>query len=318
MARPGYEGYAQLLRAAAERPHQSCVLITSRERPQGHARLAEDTPLVRLLRLDGLDADAGAQMLAARGLTTTDDAASALVQRYSGNPLALRLVAQTVREVFDGDIRAFLEIETPIFDDIGAVLDQQMARLSPLEHELMTWLAIEREPVSALVLRANLVSPGPPRAIVEAARALVRRSFVAQSGSGLMLQNVVTEYLTDALVTQLVREIVGDLSPGAPAADDPAAALNRFALCKAQAKDYVRASQSRLILEPVAARALERLGRAALLIGCARSSRGSGRGASARRATPPATCSTCCCTWARICAVPTSRGSASGRPICAD
>jgi hypothetical protein len=35
------------------------------------------------------------------------------VQRYSGNPLALRLVAQTVHEVFDSDIRAFLEIETP-------------------------------------------------------------------------------------------------------------------------------------------------------------------------------------------------------------
>ena len=51
VARPGYEGYAQLLRAAAERPHQSCVLITSRERPQGIARLAEDMPLVRLLQL---------------------------------------------------------------------------------------------------------------------------------------------------------------------------------------------------------------------------------------------------------------------------
>ena len=102
----------------------------------------------------------GQQMLAARGLTTTDDAASALVQRYSGNPLALRLVAQTVREVFDGDIRAFLEIETPIFDDIGAVLDQQMARLSPLEHELLTWLAIEREPVAGA---RPARQPGQPR-----------------------------------------------------------------------------------------------------------------------------------------------------------
>src|SRR5262249_5695733 len=126
--RPGFEGYTQLLRAAAEQPHQSCVLLTSRERPQGIARLAEDTPLVQLLRLDGLDADAGTQMLVARGLTATDGAAGALVQRYSGNPLALRLVAQTVREVFDGDIHTFLEIETPIFDDISAVLDQQMAR----------------------------------------------------------------------------------------------------------------------------------------------------------------------------------------------
>src|SRR5262249_7089333 len=127
------------------------------------------------------------------------------------------------------------------------------------------WLALEREPTAALTLRANLLSPGPPRAVIEAIGALLRRSLVAQSGNGLALQNVVTEYLTDALIAQVVREIAGELPPGAPTADDPAAALNRFALCKAGARDYVRASQSRLILEPVAERALERLGRATLL-----------------------------------------------------
>jgi DNA-binding SARP family transcriptional activator len=224
--RPGYEGYALLLSLVAERSQRSCVLLTSRERPQGLELLEEDTPLVRLLRLDGLSADAGAQMLAARGLDAAEDAAGTLVRRYSGNPLALRLVAQTVREVFDGDIRAFLEAEAPIFDDIGAVLDQQVARLSTLERELLTWLAIEREPVGALVLRTNLVSPGPPRATLEAVRALLRRSLVAQSGGGLALQNVVTEYLTDALITQVVREITGELPPSAPSVDE--AALNRF------------------------------------------------------------------------------------------
>ena len=39
----------------------------------------------------------------------------------------------------------FLREETPIFDDIRAVLDQQLARLSALEQELLIWLAIERE-----------------------------------------------------------------------------------------------------------------------------------------------------------------------------
>jgi WD40 repeat protein/DNA-binding SARP family transcriptional activator len=240
--RPSYEGYAQLLRAVAERSHRSCVLITSRERPQGLGRLEEDTPLVRLLRLDGLGAEAGAQMLAARGLEAGGGAGGALVQRYSGNPLALKLVAQTVREVFDGDIRAFLETEAPIFDDIGAVLDQQVARLSPLEHELLTWLALEREPVGALALRTNLLNPGPPRATLEAVRALLRRSLVAQSGSGLALQNVVTEYLTDALITQLSFELEsGQLDW-----------LHRYALLKTNAPEYVRQSQLRLLVDPVA------------------------------------------------------------------
>jgi WD40 repeat protein len=63
-------------------------------------------------------------------------AAAHPAERRSRNPLALRLVAQTVREVFDGDICAFLKAEAPIFDDIGTVLDQQVTQLSALEREL--------------------------------------------------------------------------------------------------------------------------------------------------------------------------------------
>jgi WD40 repeat protein/DNA-binding SARP family transcriptional activator len=242
--RPGYEGYAQLLRAVAERPHQSCVLLTSRERPQGLALLEEDTPLVRLLRLDGLDADAGAALLAARGLRAEDGAAGTLARRYSGNPLALRLVAQTVREVFDGDIGAFLETDAPIFDDISAVLDQQLDRLTPLERELLVWLAVLREPTPVNTLRGYLARPEPARAVVEAARGLLRRSLVAQSVGGLALQNVVTEYLTDRLTVQIAAELDGGQLDW----------LHRFALLTTDAPEYVRQSQLRLLVEPVAQR----------------------------------------------------------------
>jgi WD40 repeat protein/predicted ATPase/DNA-binding SARP family transcriptional activator len=259
---PGYEGYIHLLRCVAEQTHRSCVLLTSRERPQGLARLEADELRVRLLALGGLDDTAGQAMLAARGLADTGDAGRALVRRYSGNPLVLRLVAQTVQDVFGGDIAAFLGAQAPIFDDVGGVLDEQLARLAPLERELMTWLAIEREPVAAQTLRENLVRPGPARAVVEALHSLVRRSLVTQTGHGLALQNVITEYLTDALVEQVSRELLEELPPHAPVAHEPEAFLNRFALLKAQAKDYVRASQERLILQAVAARALEALGHA--------------------------------------------------------
>jgi hypothetical protein len=57
--------------------------------------------------------------------------------------LALKLAAATIRDLFAGDVIAFLHDETPIFDDIRDVLDQQFARLSPLERELLVWLAIE-------------------------------------------------------------------------------------------------------------------------------------------------------------------------------
>jgi WD40 repeat protein/DNA-binding SARP family transcriptional activator len=252
--RVGYEGYAQLLRAIAERSHQSCVLLTSRERPQGLARLEEDTPLVRLLRLDGLDAAAATELLVARGLATIESSADRLVQRYSGNPLALRLVSQTVREVFDGDIHAFLAADTLIFDDIGAVLEQQVARLAPLERELLIWLAILREPTSVQVLQAYLVRPAPQRAVIEAVRALLRRSLVVQNGGGLALQNVITEYLTERLIIQIHTEL-----PHAPLDW-----MHRYALLTTAAPEYVRQSQIRLIVEPIARQLAVAHGTAAL------------------------------------------------------
>ncbi len=281
--RPGYGGYAQLLQTVAERSHQSCLLLTSRERPQGLEHWEEDSPLVRILALEGLPVSAGQAMLTARGLTGATDAAATLVARYSGNPLALKLVAQTVHELFGSDMRAFLTVEAPIFDDIRAVLDQQFARLSPLEQELLLWLAVERAPITAAALRANLVQPPAMPRFLEALRALQRRSLLENRGDGFSLQNVVIEYLTEQLVARVCMEITdatmtGDtvtstssvtVSPSHPVTVSPShrvtvSWLNRHALLKAQATEYIRRSQVRLLLQPVAERLLAQLGQAGL------------------------------------------------------
>lgn len=257
--RAGYAGYAQLFQYLAERSHQSCLLLTSRERPHGMLRWGEATPLVRTLALEGLDEVAGQAMLNARDLTGAAGEVMTLVQRYSGNPLALHLVAHTVQDLFGGDIAGFLAAEAPIFDDIREVLDQQFARLSALEQELLIWLAIEREPITSQSLRDNLLYSGPPRAFIEALRALQRRSLVGQSPQGFYLQNVVMEYTTELLVDQICEEI------GAHTDYLPArivhSTLNHYALLKATAKAYVRASQTRLIVQPIVTRLEASLGK---------------------------------------------------------
>lgn len=261
--RVGYTGYAQLLQYLAERNHQSCLLLTSREMPHGMVRWGEDTTLVRTLTVEGLDEVAGQAMLNARNLAGPTAEVMALVQRYSGNPLALKLVAQTVQELFGGDIASFLATEGPIFDDIREVLDQQFARLSALGQEILIWLAIEREPIASQSLRDNLVYSGPPHAFIEALRALQRRSLVTQSLQGFYLQNVVMEYTTDILVDQICEEI------SAHAEYLPArfthSILNRYALLKATAKEYVRASQTRLIVQPIVTRLEASLGKQGLV-----------------------------------------------------
>src|SRR5205823_2410254 len=137
---PGYEGYGRLIQRLAEAAHQSCVLLTSREKPKELAPLEG----VRTLRLVGMDEQAAQALLSDKGLSGTPAAWQRLVAGYAGNPLALKIVAQVVSDLFGGDLDRFLQEGELIFNGVRPVLRQQMGRLSPLEHLLLTWLAVLR------------------------------------------------------------------------------------------------------------------------------------------------------------------------------
>jgi len=249
--RPGYEPYGQLIQQMATLAHQSHLLLTSRERPRGYARLERDGDWVHALQLSGLDSEAGYSLLAQRGIAAQGDAESQLIKRYSGNPLALKLVADTVDEIFGGNIAEFLAEETLIFDDIRAVLDQHFARLTDLEQQILFWLTVEREPTAPQSLRKNLLRTPTSRDFMETLRDLQRRGLIEGSGADIALQNVVTEYLTERLIEFVVAEIkTGVLR-----------CLRRQALLIARAKEYIRESQARLILKPIGEQLIKTLGR---------------------------------------------------------
>src|SRR5205807_5227116 len=132
------------------------------------------------------------------------------------------------------------------------LLDQQFGRLSGLEEEIMYWLAVEREPVSLNDLQANILHSVSRRGLLEALDSLRRRSMIEISGTGrFTLQPVIMEYVTDKFVENVCKEIdvqVFDL-------------FESHMLIKAQAKDYVRDRQVRLILIPVADYLLTKFGK---------------------------------------------------------
>jgi WD40 repeat protein/transcriptional regulator with XRE-family HTH domain len=243
--RPGYEGYAQLLRLMAETVHQSCLLLTSREKPSDLMALEGGRMPVRSLRLEGLEPDASSQLLEERELVGTAHDKERLVERYGGNPLALKIVAETIVELFGGEIAEFLAGGELIFGSVRKLLDEQFARLSPVEQTVLLWLAILREPVSIKELLAVLGTPLPRVQVLEAVEALHRRSLVElghQRGS-FTLQSVVLEYATARLITEAASEIEqGRLS-----------LLIEHSLELASAREYVRQAQLRLIVAPILA-----------------------------------------------------------------
>jgi hypothetical protein len=245
--RDGDEGFGQVVQRLAESGHQSCLLLTSREKPPEVSLLEGEQAPVRSLRLGGLAAAEGRLVLEDKGLVGDAAAWQELTRRYGGNPLALKAVGEAIGQVTGGDIAAFLADSVASFGSIRRLLDGQVDRLSDLERSLLFWLAVEREPVGLAELVADL-GPAVERAeTLEALESLGRRSFLERGGrrATTTLQPVVLEYVTERLIAQMGAEVV----EGRPAL------LRSHALVKATADDLVRRSQERRIAAPL----LERL-----------------------------------------------------------
>lgn len=246
--REGYEAYAQFFQSVGESRHQSCLVLTSREKPGGlHAKEGKTLP-IRSLQLAGLDPDDAQAILEEKGFSFLETGTRTLIDYYSGNPLALKIASTTIQELFDGDMAQFLEQGTVVFGDISDLLEQQFDRLTGFEQQIMYWLAIEREWVSLPELREDLVLPASQRGLLESLESLQQRSLIEKATFSLTgrtatftQQPVVMEYVTE----RLIESVCGELVHGTIALFDS------HALCKAQTKDYLRNTQIRLILKPV-------------------------------------------------------------------
>ncbi len=208
--RDGYEGYGQLLQRVGQEWHQSTMLLVTNEKPSEIDRWEGDTLPVRSLRLKGLKSDAEA-LLKERNLSHPekwDD----LIRLYRGNPLALKIVATMIKNLFGGDVAAFLGQQTIVFGDLNDILDEQFERLSELEQELLYWLAIECQPITLEKLQANLLSPISTGELFEVLGSLLRRELIDRSTDGGEIlfsieQPVVTHYVLGRLTDQMYAEI---------------------------------------------------------------------------------------------------------------
>jgi len=237
----GYEPYGQLFRRIGQTAHQSCIVLTGREMPMELVPLIGASSPVRALTLPGITSQASRELLADRDLRGDDTDWETLGQRYGGNPLALRQISASIRDLFDGDIAPFLKEIKTTFGEIRQLLAQQFDRLPPPEQEIMYWLAICREPVGLRELHKNLIAPPSSEKLFETLESLRYRSLIEQRNGCFMPQNVITEYITRRLIEQVCDAIKTENIDF----------LQRFALIQAQAKTYIRESQTRLILAPV-------------------------------------------------------------------
>ncbi|WP_337907009.1 NB-ARC domain-containing protein [Iningainema tapete] len=258
--RQGYEGYGELLKRVGEEPHQSTLVFLSREKPIELAELAGVTLPVRVLLLKGFPRQDAIKLLATKGFSETEKGLEELIQLYRGHPTALKIVATTIKDLFNGNICQFMQQSSLVIGDIFShLLNEQFARLSSLEEKIMYWLAIECQPISLEQLKTNLgvgVSSSELLAVLES---LSRRCLIDKASLLLMeqeqtsvdstalftLQPVIMKYVTNLFVEKICQNIIEVIRTKSI---EKLGLLRTHALVKQESDDVQQCRQVRLIL----------------------------------------------------------------------
>lgn len=197
----GYEGYGEIIRRVGQERHQSCLLLTTREKPREITFLEGETLPVRSLPLTGLQEAQAQEIFRAKGLSDPEHWRQ-LIRIYRTNPLVLKIVAAAVKESFSGRVREFLQQNTIFLGYISEILDQQFERLSALEKEIMYKLALNRQPISLNKMREDIsLQEVSTSELIYALESLGRRSLIEkipeESELIFTLQPVVMKYVTN-------------------------------------------------------------------------------------------------------------------------
>ncbi|MEG4852500.1 NB-ARC domain-containing protein [Microcoleus sp. B5-D4] len=208
--REGYEGYQDLIVRLCEVNHNSCLLLVSSEEPTELALLAGEK--VRSLK-PAISEEIAREIFQEKGLSPQEQELEILLSRYGGNLLALKIVATTINEFFEGNVLKLLEATALFIEEhISNLLAQQFDRMSSSEQEIAYWIAIAQSPISLATLREQMLVNSSLSDLLKNLDSLGRRSLIDKISEGgetvFMLQPLIVQYVTDRLVDQIRAEVL--------------------------------------------------------------------------------------------------------------
>lgn len=143
----GYANYRDFFQLFATVPHQSCLLLISREKIAEILKLETENYPVETLILGSLGA--AAKEICQKHQLVNQEFWEKLINNYQGNPQWLDIIATTIKELFSGQVVEFMEYKTLILpEELQAELEQQLQNLSPMEIRIMEQIANQIQAVS--------------------------------------------------------------------------------------------------------------------------------------------------------------------------
>ena len=208
--REGCEGYRDLIVRLCEVNHHSCLVLVSSEEPTELSLLAGEK--VRCLK-PAISEQIAREIFQEKGLSAQEREWEILLARYGGNLLALKIVATTIHEFFDGNVVKFLEATALFIEEhISNLLAQQFDRMSSSEQEISYWLAIAQSPISLANLREQMLVNSSLSDLLKNLDSLGRRSLIEKISEGgetvFMLQPLIVQYVSERLVEQIRSEVL--------------------------------------------------------------------------------------------------------------
>ncbi|MEM1395398.1 MAG: NB-ARC domain-containing protein [Cyanobacteria bacterium P01_H01_bin.150] len=200
--RSGYEEYGELLRLVEETCHQSCLVLTSREKPFEIAACEAKKSCVRSFKLDG-SLEVAKAIVKWQELFGSEEQKQQLFWRFGYNPQILKIVATLIKELFDGCIEEFSKQDTVAFKSVRILFDQQFKRLSEIEQVIIYSLGMSGGWTSMSELLEDINTPVSQTIILEALQSLCWRSLIEKRGNKYLLKSVMMDYVAERLIEQI-------------------------------------------------------------------------------------------------------------------
>jgi hypothetical protein len=204
----GYEGYAELIQRVGESPHQSCLILTSREKPNEIAAIQGTALPVRVLKLAGLRTTEVASILQVKGIENfSEEECHFLVDCYAGNPLFIKIAATTIQDLFANNIATFIAQGSIVFSEMREVISQQLSRLSAIETQVLYWLTLNLQSNSLPELQREISLDASNSELLEAIAFLQRRNLVDSYPPQVVPKKCLTAYIVEQLSDRISRSL---------------------------------------------------------------------------------------------------------------
>ena len=215
--RPGYENYGDLFRYVRDNYHQSCLMLSGLESPEGIFQIEQHDSVVHSLKISGLTM-AGAKLLLEEAEELLPSTSwSKLIEYYQGNPAILGIAAKIIKELFNGNVEEFLAQDSLVLGEINRLLDLTLQRLTVLETEILYWLTVESKPISLAEIKQNIPLSIYPVDLIEAIESLKERSLVEvdmlEQRSVIIVPPIIRELVTNYLIAQIGSQSTAEERP---------------------------------------------------------------------------------------------------------